>query len=175
MTKKIHFRQFLIMSTFVSTGLLAHDLPATKCIEIIDNMERLTCYDKMFASKNITQTPSDKKTPANAQTVQTKIDNLNVNKKETKVESNKSLFGLEKEVASQTPDEITSKAIGEFKSWTKKMDIKLENGQVWEVTSSGRLYHPITNPTVTVSKGVLGSFYMGIEGVNRRLKVKRIK
>ena len=171
MTNKHSVKPFLILSALISTSLAAHDLPETKCTNIIDNMERLTCYDKLFTKKISPNINNNN----DIDTANSKIDSLKLQRTEPEPQQNKSLFGLEKEVAKQTPEEITSKAIGTFKSWTKKMKIELENGQVWEVTSSGRLYHPTSNPTVTISKGALGSFYLGIEGVNRRLKVKRIK
>jgi len=85
------------------------------------------------------------------------------------------LFGFENKVNVITDDSIQSIAKGSYKRWKKKLKIPLENGQTWQVISSGELYFKVDNPKVTIEKGVLGSFFLGIEGVNRRLKVKRIK
>ncbi|PWK53419.1 hypothetical protein [Pleionea mediterranea] len=162
----------LLAASLFTHSIYSHNESAEKCIDIIDNLERLTCYDQYFKAENRQHEPnnnlSQTQSVQNSENIQTYIK-----KDENKV--SKDLFGLEKEVVNQTPDEITSKAIGEFKSWNKKMQVPLKNGQVWQVKNSRSLYYPVTNPKITISKGVLGSFYMSIEGINRRLKVMRVK
>ncbi len=72
---------------------------------------------------------------------------------------------------------IVSSISGEFRGWDGKGDrFTLDNGQVWEVTdSSTRLSVKLDNPQVTVEPGVLGAWYLKVQGYNTRAPVKRIK
>jgi hypothetical protein len=159
----------LLTASLFTYSAYSHNENAEKCIDIIDNLERLTCYDQHFKIEN----SQDNNLSQNQSVQNSGNKKVNITKDEIKVSND--LFGLEKEVANQTPDELTSIAVGKFKSWNKKMLVTLENDQVWQVNSSRSLYYPVTNPKVIISKGALGSFYMSIEGINRRLKVERIK
>lgn len=66
---------------------------------------------------------------------------------------------------------------GEFRGWDGRGDrFTLDNGQVWEVTdSSTRLSVKLDNPEVTIEPGVLGAWYLKVQGYNTRARVKRIK
>jgi hypothetical protein len=70
---------------------------------------------------------------------------------------------------------IQSRIVGDFSGWKKGMKITLENGQVWKVTSNAAGYRKLTNPEVTISRGVFNSFNAKVEGLNAKVKVKRIK
>ncbi len=70
---------------------------------------------------------------------------------------------------------IQSRIVGDFSGWKKGMKITLENGQVWKVTSNASGYRKLTNPKVTISRGVFNSFNAKVEGLNSKVKVKRIK
>jgi len=77
--------------------------------------------------------------------------------------------------AEEDIESIQSKMIGEFSGWKKGMKLKLENGQIWKVTSNKSGYRKMTNPMVTISRGFFGSFNAKVEGLNASAKVKRIK
>ena len=51
----------------------------------------------------------------------------------------------------------------------------LENGQVWQQSQSGRLVYRAENPRVVIKRGMLGGYYLSVDGVNRRVRVKRLK
>lgn len=72
---------------------------------------------------------------------------------------------------------IVSTLPGEFKGWGGKgQRFTLANGQVWEVVdAASRLVVSLENPTVTISPGALGAWYMKVEGYNARVGVRRIK
>ncbi|KFN51416.1 hypothetical protein [Arenimonas composti] len=74
-------------------------------------------------------------------------------------------------------DAIVSSIDGEFRGWREKGDrIVLANGQIWEVTeSTSRLVVRVQNPTVIIEPGMLGAWYLRIDGYNTRAKVVRIK
>jgi hypothetical protein len=74
----------------------------------------------------------------------------------------------------ETP--VASALKGEFRGWQTGTVFELENGQRWRVVD-GEYYTNtrLTNPKVTVRPGLLGSWYIRIEGVPIGAKVKRVE
>jgi hypothetical protein len=71
---------------------------------------------------------------------------------------------------------MTAHIAGEFHGWSGSTRVTLDDGQVWEqmddaTVTAGRM----TNPKVTITRGLLNSFYMSVEGVTDTVQVKRIK
>ncbi|NVJ61341.1 MAG: hypothetical protein HWE27_13180 [Gammaproteobacteria bacterium] len=158
-----------------------------KCVSIKDDNERLSCYDKLFKSDGktvLSQSQSiNKKTDLdNLSGVTTQKPNnpsskniTNESEDQTITLQQSDIFGLEKEVENLSLEKLDSKIIGKFSEWKKGTKFKLENGQEWQVINSRTLYHTVENPEVTIEKGAFGSFYLRFNGMNRRLKVKRLK
>lgn len=71
--------------------------------------------------------------------------------------------------------EIHSSIDGEFNGWGAKARFKLANGQVWQQVGTGDFVHHAINPKVVIKPKSLGSWKLYIEGINRGVKVKRIK
>jgi hypothetical protein len=74
------------------------------------------------------------------------------------------------------PDSITAHIVGEFHGWSGATRFTLDNGQVWEqiddaVVTAGRM----TDPKVTISRGVFNAYYMSVEGGSDTVQVKRVK
>ena len=65
---------------------------------------------------------------------------------------------------------------GDFKGWTGHTTFRLDNGQVWQQNGgdnySGDLMH---SPKARIYPGALGSYWMDIEGIRQRVKVKPIR
>ncbi len=156
-----------IISAMCFVSAVANQSPQ-ECAKIIDNMERLTCYDRLFKAE-IPQINQPKTLPAKAQEGEAETAGQPASPKDP------TMFGLEHTMADKTPEQITATLSGSYKLWKKGMSVKLNNGQEWEILSNRKLYHAIDNPKVTIEKGAFGAFYMGIDGVNRKLKVKRLK
>lgn len=71
---------------------------------------------------------------------------------------------------------ITARIVGTFTGWNGDTEFELDNGMVWQQTEQGLLgVRPRENPEVTIQPGFLSSWELRIEGVNKRIKVKRIK
>ena len=71
---------------------------------------------------------------------------------------------------------LSAHIVGEFHGWSGSSRVILDNGEVWEqiddaMVTSGRM----TNPKVTVTRGLLNSFYMSVEGVDDSVQVRRIR
>ncbi|MBU2179069.1 MAG: hypothetical protein KJ930_06490, partial [Gammaproteobacteria bacterium] len=56
----------------------------------------------------------------------------------------------------------------------KKLVITLENGQQWRQTDQAQL-NIQAGDRCTVKRGALGSFLLGIEGVNKKIRVRRVE
>lgn len=58
----------------------------------------------------------------------------------------------------------------------RRTTFKLENGMVWRQDESGTYPMPKTeNPEATISPGMFGSWYLSVDGYNRKVRVKRIR
>lgn len=73
-------------------------------------------------------------------------------------------------------DPITAAIVGEFNGFGKNKRYRLDNGQVWEQTDSAQLAGVRrSNPQVTIQPGLMGAWYLRINGYNTRAKVQRIE
>ena len=71
---------------------------------------------------------------------------------------------------------VTGVLQGEFRGFGKGRIFTLDNGQVWEqsdATSLGGVRS--TSPKVSIKPGMMGVWYMKVEGVNTQAKVRRTK
>jgi hypothetical protein len=79
------------------------------------------------------------------------------------------------EVMQAVPSAIRSRVTGPFEGWSGHTEFRLDNGQVWRQVEHGVFSVSLTNPVVVIEKGVLGAFYLHVEGYGSRVKVKRVK
>ena len=70
---------------------------------------------------------------------------------------------------------LESRIAGRFEGWDPGTRLKLANGQVWEVLDTKRVSHELDNPTVRIKRGMLGSFFMEIDGVSATPRVRRVQ
>ncbi len=71
---------------------------------------------------------------------------------------------------------ITGVLEGEFRGFGKGRIYTLDNGQTWEQTDATTLAGVRkTSPKVSMKPGLLGVWYMKVEGVNTQAKVRRTK
>lgn len=77
---------------------------------------------------------------------------------------------------SKNDEPIKSRLAGNFDGWKGDTQFELENGMVWQQNDSGSYsVSSRSRPEVTITPGILGSWYLQVDGMNRRVKVKRIK
>lgn len=154
---KVIFKSFILLA-FSANVASAETLQ--DCIDTADNSQRLACYDRIFGhSKSSNSIVSDNYSNNNPSSYGKPEDS----------------FGAKKLESSNQLDEITSTIPGSHKSWKTGKKVTLSNGQVWKISGTANIYYPVENPKVTISKAILGSFNMNIDGVNKTFKVKRIK
>lgn len=72
--------------------------------------------------------------------------------------------------------DIVSRISGVFKGWSGSTRFVLENGQVWEgLADNGSLSVDLVDPVVRIKKGLIGTWYLKVDGYNTTAKVQRIK
>ena len=70
---------------------------------------------------------------------------------------------------------IESRVVGEVDGLSAGTRFELENGQVWrQVDRTDRNYRA-TNPKVEIREGFMNSYRMRLEGLNARIRVRRVK
>lgn len=84
-------------------------------------------------------------------------------------------FGLPAAPPARAPDAIATRIAGRFDGWGPGTRLTLANGQVWEVTDATRASVELDSPAVRVRRGVLGSFFLEIDGVSATPRVRRVR
>lgn len=73
-------------------------------------------------------------------------------------------------------DSFETRIAGKFDGWGGRTTFRLENGQVWQQTSGGEYIGDETlAPKVKIYPGALGTYWMEVDGVNPRVRVKPVK
>lgn len=75
----------------------------------------------------------------------------------------------------RVPKEVHSRIEGVFTGWTGRTLFRLANGQVWQQSEPGAFAVNLTSPKVIIRRGLLGVFYLQVEGYGTQVKVKRVK
>ncbi len=79
-------------------------------------------------------------------------------------------------ISFNSPEEIQTRLIGEFRGWDANSIFTFENGQVWRTRQKKKVKYPkkVVNPEVTIYK-TLGGYRMRIEGYRQNCAIKRVK
>lgn len=65
---------------------------------------------------------------------------------------------------------------GQFSGFAKRRQYRLDNGQVWEQTDDAQLNGARGNDRqVRITPGLMGVWYLQVDGYNTRAKVRRVK
>lgn len=159
MRKPSHLTPALLAICTISGLSWADDAGLRSCRGIADSAARLTCYDAISIPSGTTRAaPSAPVAPEKAS--------------RTPVER----FGIEhKALTAEQVEMIESRIPGRFEGWGPKSLIRLANGQVWQVVDdTARMMH-LDNPKVVVRRGMLGAYFLDIEGDNRSPRVRRVQ
>ena len=144
----------LLFMICFSAAAWADDGGILRCRGLTDAMARLACYDALPLPSVAAKSAPAVVTIAPQTTAQ---------------------FGLESKTYKSELDLIESRIVGRFEGWSAGSRIKLENGQIWQVSDDTSRYLDMNNPKVVVRRGVLGVFYLEIDGTNHSPKVKRVQ
>lgn len=146
-----------------------------RCPSIEDPAARLACYDALLPPT----TPSPRSAgtqkalaPAVAPVAATAATPPAPAAKQPETDA---AFGLPERSRAADVQAIESSTGPGFVEWGPNERIRLENGQVWQVTDGSRGTLRRVPSKVTVTKGLLGAYFMVFEGMNRAPKVQRIE
>lgn len=84
-------------------------------------------------------------------------------------------FGLNQPRPETVLQQIESRVVGRFEGWAPGTRLELANGQVWEVVDSSRAAYDMASPVVRIKRGMLGSFFLEVDGVGATPRVRRLK
>lgn len=84
-------------------------------------------------------------------------------------------FGLEGRQTVARLEAIESAIDGRFDGWVARSQLRLVNGQVWEISDGSQAAYDLRNPKVRVTRGMSGSFFVAIEGVAQTPRVRRLR
>jgi hypothetical protein len=164
-------RAFLLLLLFSSTAL-ADDAGLQRCRAIKDSAARLACYDALPVTSGQGRAASapgatSASPPAAAAGAASAAQARPTEKAEQ--------FGLAQKDREVALDSIESTIAGSFTGWRPGDQIKLANGQVWQIADDSKGYHDIVNPKVRIRRGALGAYYLEIQGTNRSPRVTRVR
>ena len=138
-----------------------------KCLETQDDQARLACYDRLAAAL-VELGPG---APASAAAPAARPE-PEAGARATIAENE---FGDEQGARDGAVDSIAANVIGGFAGWNADTVFELDNGQVWQQSMPGRFEYAGPDRPITIRRAALGSFLLFPEGLNRSIRVKRIK
>jgi hypothetical protein len=155
--KKISLLLLPIASTLSGAACAADDAAILACRALPDTATRLACYDAM---------PVGASAPAAVQAA-------------PPAPSPGQHFGLRPAVKKQKDSEpaaIHSSVVGRFDGWGPGTVFTLANGQAWKVTDDTDAVLPIMqNPKVEITRGLLGAYFLQVEGHANSARVARVR
>ena len=82
-------------------------------------------------------------------------------------------------LADRGREPIVSKIVGEFRGWSSSTQFQLDNGQRWRVIGTPEYYVRKVNasvaPAVVIMPGLVGGWYMQVEGHSPKAKVQQVR
>ncbi|WP_310386821.1 hypothetical protein [Roseateles sp.] len=144
----------LMSALFAAARAQAQALPAQQCRAMPDPQARLLCYDAWVDAQAGLASSKSAAGPAAPAAVS---------------------FGLEQQARKAEAQEIESEISGLFEGWGPKQVIKLNNGQLWQITDDSSAVLYLKNPKVKVRRSVLGYFVLEFEASTHTAKVRRLE
>ncbi|MFQ5348130.1 MAG: hypothetical protein ACE5ED_09850 [Rhodothalassiaceae bacterium] len=172
----------IALAAIAASSALAQSLPEAvrACAGISDGAKRLACYDRIAAGLSPAATSSAEKPagqreapPETAAASRHSGPEVTTGSADTAADGDR--FGLPPSPAPRAADderrEMTVAAVRRTK--TRRLVLEMKNGQVWRQTDSQSLPPVRPGMTVSVEKGLLGSYLMTV--ARRTIRVQRIR
>jgi hypothetical protein len=173
-----------VVLTLGSEQLLAQ--ATVDCSSVAEDMARLKCYDEQSArqKKQASSPAQATSTPAPAKQTRSTQSTSPARAESSASSSSPSDFGLDadairKKQAAANPDapQVPEQLVARVKAVVAKplgnYRITLEDGQVWEETQHTGGLPPRPGETVTIKRGMLGSYFLS-RSSGLALRVKRV-
>lgn len=151
-----------------------------RCRKITDSLRRIVCYDAITlpAAGESTAGPAGGAPLATAPspTASSPTPRAAVQPTASPGRGPDPDFGLPSRPVAAAQDAVETAIAGTFDGWLAGAKFTLANGQVWQVTDgSTAAYDARRDPKVRISRGMLGSYFMQIDGVAQTPRVKRLQ
>lgn len=137
-----------------------------KCLQMQDDQARLACYDRLATEVVELGLPADGAAAAAAAAPQA------TTARQAPAPAPEQEFGLQERADVES---ITARVVGGFQGWDGKTRFELDNGQVWEQSAPGRFGYRGPDRAVVIRRGMLNSFLLSPEGLNRNVRVLRVE
>ncbi len=165
---------FAALST-LSISVLAQTGDVQRCREVKDPTARLACYDAIPLSAAVPARPAAPLTTGGTVAPNAAASATTAATSTARAPQVAAEFGLERKAEHLLVKSIESRILGKFDGWEPNTRFTLENGQVWQVSDDSRGFTNAMNPTVKLTRGTFGTFFLEIQGINAAPRVKRIK
>ncbi|MBI2380243.1 MAG: hypothetical protein HYV16_05785 [Gammaproteobacteria bacterium] len=152
------------------------------CAAMVNGAERLACYDGLARQQSLetSAAPLSSVGPVSETDAEATVEPA-----PAPAASTAQQFGLEDLPKPESRNDaereragelMHARLLGSHKGWSPGSEFVLDNGQVWKNVDGSSAFYPLgENPAVTLEKGMLGAYWMSFEGLNKKVKVKRIK
>ena len=143
-----------------------------KCLETGDDQARLACYDRLAYAlvelgPDAALAPTASGVAAGATLAQPD--------ERAALPTPEEAFGNERVEREDALESVTGYVVGGFAGWDADTTFALDNGQVWQQSTSGRFLYGGPDRPVTIRRAAFGSFMLSPDGLNRTIRVERIK
>ena len=179
----------LVFLPFIALSLNAQEIEGlNKCSVLTDPMERLACFDALVKDQDKTPKMEDKpniQKPLPAKKEGT--TEMEVPKSSEKIieEQEEKIITLERRIKrisrqrdvekqkNETKSQAFSATINSVNFINYKFKFKLDNGETWQLTDSGKRARLKKGQTIRIVPGEMRSFFL--ENPKGRFRVKKIK
>jgi hypothetical protein len=165
------------------------------CAAIKDSTARLACFDRLAGAgadpgtapvvapiKPVANTQATQSTPepdvqSAAAATPAPVEPATEPAPVAGVSSYQDLFGLENQASIKGIKKVNSRIISDFDGWDGKTVFRLENGQVWmqKDVNSSLSWRGSNHPMATIKRKSFNSYLLSVEGVNKSVRVTRVK
>ena len=148
-----------------------------KCKNTDNSLKRLVCYDRVVRDMNqysgtqeaISRTVNLPPRPP-ASVAPRAVEDAPVQARQPQTQ-----FGLEHKASTENLDSsLVATVTALSKAARGEIIVTLDNGTVWKQTNDVDLKLSV-GQTVVIERGILGAFYATVDGMKKRMKVKRVK
>lgn len=166
-----------VITQLISFNLQAETLAEAveKCRVVSNSLKRLVCYDQLAQRAQNLEDSDLAEFYAERPLVAPVPGESRPNTSAPSRSAPRNNFGLEDRESQQKKDEASemSAVVGTVEEDPYgKLIVTLADGQIWRQTDS-EVFKLRSGDSVTISRGLLGSFYLQKDGLNRRMRVKR--
>lgn len=165
----------LLLAGTVAADDLREELE--RCAQLRNAEVRLACYDALaeLTAARPLQASSASEAPAPPEASSAAVPNAaeQVSEQESGQSLASRVFGLLP--GGDDVRKIESRVVGKVDGLGQGTRFELENGQVWRQVDRTERNYSATNPKVEIKEGFMNSYRMRLEGLNARIRVRRVK